>query len=108
MVVGTAGTLSVGVGETSFVTVSTVAADATNLFASSLFLLLPDFCLAGGDPLLSNIEPQLGSEESREGGIELRPDDCIDVDRAGIGGTAELTTEDDSGTEVGWLGVFCL
>ena len=102
MVVVATGTPSVGVGEASFVTVSIVAADATGRLASPLFLLLLDFCLAGGGPLRSDVEPQLaGSEESREGGTELRPDDCFDVDRTAIGGTAESTTEDDSGTEVG-------
>ena len=91
-----------GVGEASFVTVIAVAPDATGLFASSLFFLLLDFCLAGGGPFRSDVEPQLaGSEDSREGGTELRPDGCFDVDRTGIGGTAGLTTEDDSGTEVG-------
>ena len=80
-------------------------ADAKGRFASSLFLLLTDLCLAGGGPLRSDVEPQLaGSEESRESGTELRSDDCFDVDRTGTGATAELTTEDDS--EADALGVF--
>lgn len=101
MVVGTTGTGSMGVGEASFVTAGMVAADATGLFASSLFLFLADFCLACGGPLRSGVESQLaGSEESRAGGTVLWPDDCFDVDRTGIGGTAESTTKDDSGTSV--------
>ena len=93
---------SVGVGESSFDTVNTVVADATGRFASSLFLLLTDFCLAGGGPLRSDVEPQLaGSEESRESGTEVRSDDCFDVDRTRTGVTAELTNEDNSGPEVG-------
>jgi len=90
MAVGTTGTLSMGVGEASFVSVRTVGAEGTGLFASCLFLFLADFCLAGRGAFRSDVEQQLaGSEESRAGGTELRPDGCFDADRTGMGGTAE-------------------
>ena len=84
-----------GSGEASVVAVSTVVADAASLFDPSLFLLLPDFCFAGGCP--SAVEPRLtGSEEPREGGTKLGADIWLDVDGIGIGGMAESAAEGDS------------
>ena len=64
-----------------------IASDDATSFSSSLLLLLFDCRLPEGSP---DVALQLrGSEGPPEGRTALRPDSCLDVDGAGIGGIVE-------------------